>query len=148
MRLPSDEHLVKLAHVIAEEAHRGQKRWDGRTPYFDGHVLKVANAVASYGDVFTIVALLHDVVEDCDVSLEEVEENFGADIAQSVNAMTRRGEHTPQKEHYVEYIKRVRADPIARVVKQHDIRHNLSTLPRNNRQRREKYELAIAYLEL
>jgi (p)ppGpp synthase/HD superfamily hydrolase len=67
-----------------------------------------------------IAAVLHDVVEDCDVSLEKIEQMFGPIIASAVDALTRR-----EGEHYMEFIERVRGNDIARVVKLADVRDNL-----------------------
>lgn len=74
---------------IASEAHRDQKRASGE-PYIT-HPLAVANLLISWGmDINSIVSgVLHDTVEDTDVTLSYIEEAFGKDIANLVNGLTK-----------------------------------------------------------
>ena len=82
-----------------------------------GHVARVAAGVT--GDAAIVTALLHDVVEDCDVTLDQVAAQFGADIAAAVDAITRRnGEGSDQ------YYARVRSNATALTVKRSDIADN------------------------
>lgn len=90
--------LVK-AYNFAENAHRGQFRKSGE-PYFI-HPVEVSLILAELEmDVHTIIAsLLHDVVEDTDVSCEEIEKMFGADVALLVDGVTKLGKiHYESKE--------------------------------------------------
>ncbi len=88
--LPEKTHqLVEEAYVFAEQCHRGQTRKSGE-PYI-AHPLETALFLADlHLDASTIIAaLLHDVVEDCDVSLEEVEARFGSDVTKLVDGVTK-----------------------------------------------------------
>jgi len=90
--------LVK-AYNFAENAHRGQFRKSGE-PYFI-HPVEVSLILAELEmDMHTIIAsLLHDVVEDTDVSCEEIEKMFGADVALLVDGVTKLGKiHYESKE--------------------------------------------------
>src|SRR5690606_7798878 len=88
--LSDDERAtIVRAYHFAEEKHRPQKRRSGE-PYFI-HVEAVAGILAELGlDVETVVAgLLHDVIEDTDTSLEDLEREFGAGVAQLVDGVTK-----------------------------------------------------------
>lgn len=86
-----DEALVKKAYLFAFEAHGNQKRHSG-DPYFS-HPVCVAEILTELklDDESIATALLHDVVEDTDVSLEEIEKNFGEEIAKLVDGVTKLG---------------------------------------------------------
>ncbi len=75
---------IRRAYDFAEECHRGQKRRSGE-PYIT-HPVAVAALVASLRmDPHTVsAALLHDVVEDCDVTVEDLRKRFNPDIARLV----------------------------------------------------------------
>jgi hypothetical protein len=84
------EHpLVQRALAFAERAHRGQVR-KANGQAFIGHPRRVATLLATYGYPPQTVAagLLHDVVEDTDHTLEDVEAAFGAEVARLVAALT------------------------------------------------------------
>ena len=84
-----DFDLIKKAYYIAYQAHKGQKRRSGEDYII--HPVEVAIILANYGmDTETIVAgILHDVVEDTDVSIEEIRKNFNNEIAKLVNGVTK-----------------------------------------------------------
>lgn len=108
--------LVQLAQAIAVRAHTGQVDKNVR-PYI-GHPARVAERVGG-DDGAQIVAWLHDVVEDTEVSLEDLRRQFPDFVVDAVDAMSKRtGE--PLDDYYA----RVRADPIARAVKLADIADN------------------------
>jgi GTP pyrophosphokinase len=73
---------------MAEIAHRGQSRVTGE-PYIT-HPLAAAQILADIGidPVAVTAAILHDVPEDSDFTLEDVEERFGAEVAQLVDGVT------------------------------------------------------------
>lgn len=87
-RIPQSEHLTK-ALSFAKNAHKEQFRKSGE-PYIV-HPVLVAAIVASItnDESMAIAALLHDVVEDTDVGLEEIEERFGKDVAHLVSGLTK-----------------------------------------------------------
>ena len=87
---PEDEvRVIREASQLALRAHDGQKRASGE-PYFK-HVQAVAALLADLGfDSETIAAaILHDVVEDTDVTLETIRQQFGKDIARLVDGVTK-----------------------------------------------------------
>src|ERR671919_210066 len=77
----ADVRTVQRAYEFADESHRGQLRKSG-DPFIE-HPLGVAHILADLGmDTTTLLAaLLHDVVEDTDLSLDEVERDFGDEVA-------------------------------------------------------------------
>jgi len=81
--------MIKKAYIIAELAHRQQKRQSGE-PYFE-HPIEVAKILMELkADSSTIcAALLHDVVEDTSMSIEKVREMFGDEIATLVSGVTK-----------------------------------------------------------
>jgi len=85
----ADLQLVDEAYAFAEAAHRGQLRKSGE-PYIT-HPLAVAEIVAGLQlDIPSIAAaLLHDVVEDCGVTLDELSEKFGREVAMLVEGVTK-----------------------------------------------------------
>ncbi len=80
---------MQRAYKFSQEAHQNQKRYSGQ-PYLS-HPLEVADILADLNmDIITIVAgLLHDVVEDTHVNLEEIRNNFGEEVAMLVNGVTK-----------------------------------------------------------
>lgn len=88
---PEKLTLVEAAYQFALTAHQGQVRKSG-VPYLD-HPVETATLLADLQlDASTLAAaLLHDVVEDCGVSLAELETSFGSEIAKLVEAMTKLG---------------------------------------------------------
>jgi hypothetical protein len=87
------------------------------------HTLEVTRNLQDTIEVLVCAALLHDVVEDTDVTLADIRVAFGRDVADTVDALTRR-----EGEDYQScYIYRVRANPLARIIKlKGDIPHNIS----------------------
>ncbi len=88
--LPQDDAgIVEQALEFATEAHRGQTRRSGG-PYID-HPVEAARYLANLklDSVTVAAALLHDVVEDCDVSLGDIRKRFGDDIAHLVDGVTK-----------------------------------------------------------
>ena len=131
--------MIFKAKRFAQKAHKGQTRWGGED-YFRAHVAIVAENVV--GVAQTVVAFLHDVLEDTDVRLVTINQNFGLRIAQAVDAITKR-----EGEDYVDYLKRVASDRLAVDVKIEDLKHNLSTLGDGHEHTRLKYRLALLFLE-
>jgi len=82
------------------------------------HPLRVMEAVDTEPE--RIVAVLHDVVEDADYSLENIEKEFGEEISDAVDALTRRDD-----ESYMDFIDRSAANQIAKKVKIADIEDNM-----------------------
>src|SRR6266404_95778 len=84
-----DEELLRRAYLFSARQHRGQTRQSGE-PYLV-HPLEVANILADLNLDPTCVTtgLLHDIVEDTETSVEEIEEYFGPEIAHLVDGLTK-----------------------------------------------------------
>jgi (p)ppGpp synthase/HD superfamily hydrolase len=128
----------------AELAHEGQIDKSG-VPYIF-HPIAVSQSF-EIGSKRSTVALLHDTVEDTDMDLAVIQHYFGKDIAGAVDAITHR-----KGESYMDYLARVKANPIALDVKFADIAHNtseerLSKLDQKTQDRlRKKYKKALDFL--
>lgn len=99
--LQSDELiLLKKAIQFAEQAHDGQYRQTGE-PYII-HPFAIAEILLNYkADITTLIAaLLHDVVEDTEHSLEEIESYFGTTIRYIVNGLTKEKNNKIKRKHY------------------------------------------------
>ncbi len=85
----SDKKLVIRATAFATDSHRGQVRKYTGEPYII-HPLEVSKLVASVTDDQEMIAaaVLHDVVEDCDVDIHEIRELFGFTVCVLVNDLT------------------------------------------------------------
>ncbi|NRA74023.1 MAG: bifunctional (p)ppGpp synthetase/guanosine-3',5'-bis(diphosphate) 3'-pyrophosphohydrolase [Rickettsiales bacterium] len=131
------KYLLKLPLAIefAKKAHAGQKRASGED--FFTHPLAVASILASLSmDSLTIiVALLHDVVEDTKISLEEVRELFGSKVASLVDGVTKltkiegKSESISQAENFKKLIIAISKDIRVLIIKLADRLHNMQTLP-------------------
>lgn len=137
--------LTKKAMCIAYAAHHGQTDKAG-APYIF-HPFHLAEQMdAEYA---CCVALLHDTVEDTDVTLEMLAKDFPAEVVDAVALMT----HAEGVD-YFDYVRAIKPNPIARKVKLADLRHN-TDLSRNigadldilrKSARMEKYYKAIEIL--
>ena len=95
----------------------------------------------------TCVALLHDVVEDTDTTLEELAKIFPPEVIGALRLLT----HDPEVP-YLDYVRKIGNDPVARKVKLADLKHNsdlsrLDTVSENDLLRIEKYKAARRILE-
>ena len=129
--------LTIKAMNLAYNAHHGQ--FDkGGVPYIF-HPIHLAEEMDD--EVSTCVALLHDTVEDTAVTLEELAESFPREIVAAVDLLTHR-----DGVEYFDYIRSIRADPVAVKVKLADLRHNGDPKRISNQgnaeKRREKYAKA------
>jgi len=131
----ADFDLIKKAYEFAEIAHAGQKRLSG-DPVIT-HPVAVAEILASYRlDSVSIAAgLLHDTVEDTGVSLEEIEKEFGGEIALLVNGVTKIGGiklRGSSNEEFVESLRKMllamAKDLRVVLIKLADRFHNMNTL--------------------
>lgn len=131
-----------LAHGY--EAHRDQTDKSG-IPYVF-HPIHVAEQMTD--ETTTVVALLHDVVEDTDYTLDDLRAmGFGEEAIDALALLTHR-EHVP----YLQYVSQIKDNRIARAVKLADLRHNSDTsrlveLDEKAMARLEKYKAAIEILE-
>ena len=131
--------LFEHALAIAVEAHRGQVDKDGKE--YIRHVLRVMGAVGE-GDQ-QIGALLHDGVEDSELTLADLRERgFPGHIVDAVDAMTRR-----EGEDYFDFVVRAASNPLAYGVKVEDLRDNLrKSADAGSDERGEKYRKALRML--
>ena len=131
--------LTKKALVISFNAHKEQVDKSGM-PYVY-HPYRIAEQMED--EYSTCVALLHDVVEDTDITLEDLKDKgFPKEVLEAVALMTHDDE-TP----YFEYIKRIKTNPIATAVKLADLQDNsnyerLDKVEIKDLQRLEKYREA------
>ncbi len=107
---------AERAERIARAAHEGQVDKAGR-PYAE-HPGRVAASVRG-DDLLEAIAWLHDVVEDTDVTLDDLRAEFPEEIVEAVEALTRREGQDP-----ADYYAAVRANPRARLVKLADMADN------------------------
>ncbi len=129
-----DEHLIQKAYILSKTAHGNQKRHSG-DPYFI-HPLAVAEILVDLklDQQSIITALLHDVVEDTDVTLEEIEKDFGEEIARLVDGVTKLGkiEAVSSNERVAENFRKLALamseDIRVLLVKLADRLHNMRTL--------------------
>lgn len=110
--------LTVRAMRIAYEAHNGQYDVNG-VPYIF-HPYHVAEQMTD--EITVCTALLHDVVEDTDVTFEELEQEFPEEVINALRLLT----HKKGTDYY-EYIERIGNNPVARAVKLADIEHNSDT---------------------
>ncbi len=96
----------------------------------------------------TIVALLHDVVEDTDISIADLrKEGFSEEVLTALTILT----HNKEEDYY-DYIKRIKKNPIAKDVKISDLMHNsdlkrLSKITPDDKDRTKKYQKCLHYLQ-
>lgn len=136
------------ALVLATYAHSGQKRKVTNQPYIF-HSIRVMLNAAKFGQEYAIVAVLHDTVEDTDVTIAQlISEGFSPDVVEAVEYLTK-VDYRP----YNEYLLRVKSNPLARIVKILDIEDNMSDLHtlavfdvEGAERLRKKYETALAVL--
>jgi len=130
----SDVETLKNAYDFSIRAHKTQQRYSGK-PYFD-HLFEVANILAELKmDSTTIAAgFLHDSVEDTGIPLEELEEQFGAEIAALVDGVTKIGElkfesrEKRQAETFRKMLLSMARDVRVIIIKFADRLHNMRTL--------------------
>ncbi|ETT86385.1 HD domain-containing protein [Viridibacillus sp. FSL R5-0477] len=129
----SEIELLEKAIIFAEKAHHGQKRATGE-PYIT-HPLAVCEILLEYkADITSLIsALLHDVVEDTDISIHEIQLNFGKQVSTIVEGLTKVEKGLLEKEEYsaVNTEKLLTASIIdirVAVIKIADRLHNMRTL--------------------
>lgn len=134
---------VKLAKKLSKTFHKGQTY--GLYDYFEYHITGVVNLLKVHNmpAKFIIVAYLHDIVEDTKIDISTVKNLFGKEIADAVDAMTKR-----KNESRKEYITRCAANKIARFVKLQDAVFNASNCFKNKNSNQFNYYMdTIALLK-
>ena len=137
--------LTKKALKLSFEAHKEQTDKTGMPYVF--HPFHLAEQMTD--EKSTVVALLHDVVEDTVLTLAELKAmGFPADVLEAIALMTH-ADGVP----YMDYVSEIKKNPIARAVKLADLRHNSDAtrfdegkMTERDLARAEKYAAAIALL--
>lgn len=130
-----DLERIERAYAFSERAHAGQKRLSGEP--FVSHAAEIAGILLELNLVDTntlAAALLHDVVEDTDASLDQVEEEFGHEVARLVDGLTKIGHlrfqsrEERQVENYRKLLLSIAQDIRIIMIKLADRLHNMRTL--------------------
>ena len=136
--------LLEKALRIAVEAHTGQVDKAGKPYIF--HPLRVC--CRCFTDEEKIVALLHDTIEDTEVTAEDLlREGFPRNIVDAVLSVSR-----GEDESYEDFVKRTSLNPLGRIVKLHDLEDNmdisrLEQVTEKDLARLNKYIKAYRYLK-
>jgi guanosine-3',5'-bis(diphosphate) 3'-pyrophosphohydrolase len=149
---PGDKELVRLAFEMAAEAHRTTRRKSGE-PYIL-HPLAVGRICVEeigLGVRSTICALLHDTVEDTDITLEDIEREFGNEIARIVDGLTKISNvidvnASQQAENFKKILLTLTDDPRVILIKLADRLHNMRTMDSMKREKQLKVSSETVYV--
>ena len=149
-----DKDMVRRAFEIAVDAHKDMRRKSGE-PYIL-HPLAVAQIVVEeigLGVTSTICALLHDVVEDTELTLEDIEREFGASYAKIIDGLTKisnvvdlKADTTIQAENFRKILLTLADDPRVILIKLADRLHNMRTLTSMSREKQLKISSETTYI--
>src|SRR6476469_9305307 len=147
-----DKELVRTAFEMAVEAHKTMRRKSGE-PYIL-HPLAVARICVEeigLGVRSTICALLHDTVEDTDITLEDVQREFGIEIARIVDGLTKISNvidvnASKQAENFKKILLTLTDDPRVILIKLADRLHNMRTLESMKREKQLKISSETVYV--
>ena len=132
----NENKIFEAALEIALKAHKGQVDKNGVS-----YILHPMAVAAQLGTLeLKTIAILHDTIEDTNVTAEYLlERGIPRNIVEAVQLLSK-----PKDEEYESYLKRVKENPLARQVKLADLTHNTSPERASglNEKRRAKYELA------
>ncbi|HEY8388252.1 MAG TPA: bifunctional (p)ppGpp synthetase/guanosine-3',5'-bis(diphosphate) 3'-pyrophosphohydrolase [Parasegetibacter sp.] len=139
-----DKELIRHAFEMAAEAHKSMRRKSGE-PYIL-HPIAVSRICAEeigLGVRSSICALLHDTVEDTDVSIEDIEREFGNEIARIVDGLTKianviDANSSQQAENFKKILLTLTDDPRVILIKLADRLHNMRTLESMKREKQLK----------
>jgi len=135
--------MYEKALKLARKAHDGQEDKGGQ-PYIY-HLITVSDGVE--GEIEKVVALLHDIVEDTDYTLEKLKtQGFSDEVVSAIDCLTKR-----KNEIYEDYLRRVSSNVHSTRVKIADLKHNMDTerlekITEKDLKRIEKYKFATDYL--
>lgn len=135
--------MLEKSIEIAVKAHKNQKD-KGEQPYIL-HPLRVM--MKQSNDVCKIVAVLHDVIEDSKLTLDDlINDGFTMEIISALDCLTHR-----KGENYFDYIRRIKTNPIALFVKYADLEDNMDMNRIKNPtdkdyERKKKYQKALNIL--
>ncbi|MBL7700570.1 MAG: bifunctional (p)ppGpp synthetase/guanosine-3',5'-bis(diphosphate) 3'-pyrophosphohydrolase, partial [Chitinophagaceae bacterium] len=149
---PGDKELLRMAFEMAADAHKTMRRKSGE-PYIL-HPLAVARISVEeigLGIRSTICCLLHDTVEDTDVTLEDIEKTFGSEIARIVDGLTKISNvidvsASQQAENFKKILLTLTDDPRVILIKLSDRLHNMRTLDHMKREKQLKISSETVYV--
>ena len=149
---PEDKRLLEKAFKIALDAHKEMRRRSGEP--FIIHPLSVAKIIndeLGLGVKSIVSALLHDVVEDSDYTLDEIERNFGPKIASIIDGLTKIGDiydsnSSFQAENFRKMLLTLSDDVRVILIKLADRLHNMRTLDSMPRDKQIKIASETIYL--
>lgn len=149
---PGDKILLRTAFEMAAEAHKTMRRKSGE-PYIL-HPLAVAKICVEeigLGIRSTICALLHDTVEDTDVTLEDIQREFGAEIVKIVDGLTKistvmDANTSEQAENFKKILLTLTDDPRVILIKLADRLHNMRTMDSMKREKQLKISSETVYV--
>jgi GTP diphosphokinase / guanosine-3',5'-bis(diphosphate) 3'-diphosphatase len=149
---PGDKELVRHAFEIAAEAHKTMRRKSGE-PYIL-HPLAVARICVEeigLGVRSTICGLLHDTVEDTDISLEDIQREFGTEISRIVDGLTKistvmDANSSKQAENFKKILLTLTDDPRVILIKLADRLHNMRTMDSMKREKQLKVSSETVYV--
>lgn len=140
-------NLLERAKNLSAELHKGQTDLAGKD-YFTAHINTVVGSVGGLNEsvYYIITAYLHDVLEDTDITADELYEEFPREIVDAVVCLTKN-----KNESYEDYINRVKKNPMAKTVKICDLANNmdlsrLNSVTEKDLERLSKYSKAFALL--
>lgn len=139
---------TRKALSICYEAHKDALDKSGAPYVF--HPFHLAEQMQD--EITTVVALLHDVIEDTDYTLQMLrEEGFGEDVLEALRLLTHSDDMKTEAD-YMAYVAKIRENPVARAVKIADLEHNadLTRLPKikdKDIMRAAKYQKALMLLK-
>lgn len=145
--------IILGAKKFAQEKHKNQKRKDGVTPYSD-HLEGVVNRLKNLGvtdkDVLC-AAWLHDIIEDTDVTFDQINERFGREVAVIVLSLSK-DQNILKKDSEIQYISQLKdASFQAKIIKLCDISANLKDLanaPISKTQKNKQIKKILHYLRI
>ncbi len=149
---PGDKELLRTAFEMAVDAHKTMRRKSGE-PYIlhPIAVAKICVEEIGLGVRSTICSLLHDTVEDTDISLEDVEREFGQEIARIVDGLTKISNvvdinGSQQAENFKKILMTLTDDPRVILIKLADRLHNMRTLESMKRENQLKISSETVYV--
>jgi GTP pyrophosphokinase len=147
-----DKELIRTAFEIAAEAHKTMRRKSGE-PYIlhPVAVAKICVEEIGLGVRSTICALLHDTVEDTDVTLEDIQLEFGVEIAKIIDGLTKishviDNNTTQQAENFKKILLTLTDDPRVILIKLADRLHNMRTMDSMKREKQLKIASETIYV--
>lgn len=146
-----DKEMIRQAYEIAVQAHSKQRRKSGE-PYIlhPIEVARICTEEIGLGPTAVVAALLHDVVEDTDVSLDDIRKQFGDKICRLVDGLTKLdssyNSENPQAENFKKVLSTLNSDVRVVLIKMADRLHNMRTLGSMKREKQLKIASETSYI--